>query len=419
MFEVVSATPIISVLGYPLAALSLPLLNAILGAAGLLLVVPAAFFFFECFLACLPERRESAGGEAAPPFAVLVPAHNEAGFIGDTVRALMAECRAGDALVVVADNCTDSTAAEAKAAGATVLERTEPEKRGKGFALAFGMEHLAKAPPPVVIIVDADCRAAPGALETLARDAHRAQRPVQADYLLAAPSASAKSVVSALAILVKNRVRPRGLDRLGLPCQLGGSGMAFPFEVLAKAPPLGSHLVEDLVLGIELTVLGHPPLFCKTACVTSFLPEHDSAAAGQRRRWEHGFLSTMISEGPRVLWAGVSRARLDLLALGLDLMVPPLSLLVLLSVAASTGGAVLSALLGAHALLEAGVSALALVLLGVLAAWLRYGRAVIPFGALLSVPRYVLWKIPMYLSFFKKRQQAWERTERDTKRPEP
>ena len=94
--------------------MSLPLLNAIFGAAGLLLVVPAACVFFECFLACLPERRESAGGEAAPPFAVLVPAHNEAGFIGDTVRALKAECRAGDPVVVVADNCSDATAAEAK-----------------------------------------------------------------------------------------------------------------------------------------------------------------------------------------------------------------------------------------------------------------------------------------------------------------
>ena len=44
------------------------------------------------------------------------------------------------------------------------------------------------------------------------------------------------AVISALAILVKNRVRPLGLHALGLPCLLTGTGMAFPWQVIRKAP---------------------------------------------------------------------------------------------------------------------------------------------------------------------------------------
>ena len=35
--------------------------------------------------------------------------------------------------------------------------------------------------------------------------------------------------------VVRNRVRPRGLRRLGQPCHLTGTGMAFPWEVLPPA----------------------------------------------------------------------------------------------------------------------------------------------------------------------------------------
>ena len=53
---------------------------------------------------------------------VLVPAHDEAASIGTTLRALQAQTRRPDRVVVVADNCTDDTVAIARAAGAEVVE---------------------------------------------------------------------------------------------------------------------------------------------------------------------------------------------------------------------------------------------------------------------------------------------------------
>ena len=57
----------------------------------------------------------------------------------------------------MADNCTDATADIARSVGVEVIERIEPDRRGKGFALDFAREHLERAPPQVVIVIDADC----------------------------------------------------------------------------------------------------------------------------------------------------------------------------------------------------------------------------------------------------------------------
>jgi hypothetical protein len=58
-------------------------------------------------------------------------------------------------------------------------------------------------------------------------------------------------------------------------------------------------------------------------------------------------------------------------------------------------------------------TALALVGLGVGVGWARYGRETVPFRYLLLVPVYVIWKIPLYVSFlFGRREREWRRTER-------
>jgi len=118
-------------------------------------------------------------GDEAPPLAVLMPAHDEAAVIAQTVAVVRQQLRPQDRLLVVADNCTDTTAEVARAAGAEVVERTDHALRGKGYALAHGLACLAQRPPQVVLVVDADCRVAPGALQRLGAQAWRLQRPVQ------------------------------------------------------------------------------------------------------------------------------------------------------------------------------------------------------------------------------------------------
>jgi cellulose synthase/poly-beta-1,6-N-acetylglucosamine synthase-like glycosyltransferase len=392
------------------------LLDLLLVFVALCAAVPSLWFFIECVLGALyrpPPRGTPRVEPASPRVSVLMPAHNEGAGIEHTIRALAPQLSDRTRLWVVADNCTDNTAQLAAQSGAQVIERHDPERRGKGYALAYGMERLAQDPPDVVIIVDADCELSPGALARLADDALRNDAPIQADYVLL-PSAtpSARSTVSALAFLVKNRVRPRGLTALGFPCLLTGTGMAFPWAVLRKAPPTNDNLVEDMVMGLELAKLGHAPRLCPEVTVTSALPEGEQAATKQRTRWEHGALATMISYAPQLMLRGLLSARVELCALAMELLVPPLSLLVMLLVAGWLF-CIAASLFGASALPVAIFTLnLAAIGCGGFAGWWAHGRELVKARDLKEIPKYMLWKIPVYLGFMKGKQQTWERTER-------
>src|SRR5665213_782170 len=218
------------------------LFEIILLSGGALLLLPAAVLLIEVLAALWPDARsDGANPEPFPRTVILVPAHDEEGQIEETVRGLLADRPAGARVLVIADNCSDQTAARAVAAGAEAIERHNTSQIGKGHAISFGLRHLDAAPPEIVILVDADCRVSSGGLSTLVRAAARSGRPIQAEYLIGAPRDSSPLVViGALAILLRNRVRPRGMRRLGLPCHLTGSGMAFPWSVLRDAPDTGS-----------------------------------------------------------------------------------------------------------------------------------------------------------------------------------
>ncbi|MGF1538779.1 MAG: glycosyltransferase family 2 protein [Elainellaceae cyanobacterium] len=381
-------------------------------ALALLLLIPIGVVFVECMAALLPHRQPASqlpNSEAA----VLIPAHNEEAGLAETLTSVLSSWLDSASVCVVADNCTDRTAAIAKDFGVTVLERYDQTQRGKGYALDFGLCHIANEPPQTVVMVDADCTVDGLALTQIAHQSLMAHRPVQAVYLMERPpTPSPSDSISALAFLVKNWVRPSGLARLGLPCLLTGTGMAFPWPVIRNAPLASSNIVEDMQLGLDLAIAGHPPQFCPTARVTGRLPQDEDAAKGQRTRWEHGHLETLTTQVPRLVKQALIQRRFDLLALALELAVPPLSLLVmawgaalvLAGLVAFVGSAAPLYLLGAEGLL---------ILIAIIAAWAKFGRGYVSGAALLAAPLYVAWKIPLYLAFIVNRQTDWVRTKRD------
>lgn len=390
------------------------LLAWLLGAVALLLLLPVLVLFSQVLLACMPARTQPPLQGPRGRVAVLVPAHNEASIIGATLASIGVQLHAGDRLLVVADNCSDDTAALAFAAGAEVVERHNDQQRGKGYALDFGVRHLAADAPDVVIIIDADCQVGEGAIDQLARRCNEAERPVQALYLMRTPAgAGLKVQIAEFAWRVKNRVRPSGWARLGWPCQLMGSGMAFGWRDLARVNLANGHLVEDLKLGLDFCANGKPPLFCPDAQVISYFPGSDEGLKSQRTRWEHGHLGVLLADAPVLIVSSFVRRQWHLLAMTLDLMVPPLALLVLALVAVFSLAWLVCLLFGV--LLPAVLATLAMALLGtaVLVAWSRFSRDVIAFSVLMYAPFYALKKIPLYLGFLIKRQVEWVRSKRD------
>ena len=376
-------------------------------------------FSMEVLLSLWPRRRRDlAKLPAEAKLAVLIPAHNEQAVIAATLRTLLPTVPPGCRVVVVADNCADDTAAVATAAGAEVVERRDHSRRGKGFALDFGIQHLAKDSPDAVVFLDADCRVQADTVRLLGATAIRSQRPVQGLNLCDPDShGGVLQFISGLAFRFKNLVRTLGLVRLAGLNYLTGTGMALPWRLVEQARLANGNVVEDMQLGIDFALAGSPPLFLPEARVDSPLPQQRAAARTQRTRWEHGHLKTLLHQFPRLLALSLRHRRCDLFWLALDLAIPPLSLLVLMMFAA-TALATIGWLAGSSPLpllvLLAADSALAMaVLLG----WAVHCRQQVPLWALCAAPLYAAAKLPIYLAFLIKRQQQWVRTERDTIRP--
>jgi N-acetylglucosaminyldiphosphoundecaprenol N-acetyl-beta-D-mannosaminyltransferase len=385
-----------------------------------LFAIPVGVFLLEVVVAiAFPGVKPPPviGNDFRPMVAILVPAHNESAEVLPTIEDIKAQLRQGDRLVVVADNCSDDTAAIAQSAGAEVIVRDDPEHVGKGYALDWGLRYLSAAPPDIVVIIDADCRISEHAIDRLTTACAQTRRPIQALNLIRAPDKSAgRYQVAELACRVKNWVRPLGLSALNLPCQLMGTGMAFPWNVICSAELASGQIVEDLRLGLDLTLAGSPPVFCPHAVVTSHFPHSVEGAISQRMRWEHGHIGTIFT-APHLFYLGMVRGNLGLLMLTLDMAVPPLSLLGLL-VTGILAIAGLAALFGASpASLCISSAALIGLMLAVLLSWLAYGRDVLPPSAILSFAPYVIGKLPLYLrALFHGRVSQWIRTDR--KRPE-
>ena len=379
-----------------------------------LLAIPTTVFFIEVIAAIALAQQDyqvPPGNRPRQRVAVLLPAHNESTGILPTLADIMVQIRAGDRLLVVADNCTDDTAAVAAAAGAEVVDRNEPERKGKGYALAWGLRHLGTDPPEIVIIIDADCRVAEGVFDRLAAACAATHRPVQALDLMTAPNGSPIIKVAEFAWRVKNWVRPLGLRALGLPCQLMGTGMALPWDVISSAHLASGSIVEDLKLGLDLALAGNPPIFCPFPGVISDFPLTVEGIQRQRLRWEQGHIKAIVTMVPRLIFLAIVRADLNLLALALDAAVPPLSLLgMLVMVMLVVAGTATLLGISSAAIFISSASCVGLIS-GVFLAWLKYGRDILPPGSILLIFLYACGKLPLYSKILS-RNSEWTRTDR-------
>jgi cellulose synthase/poly-beta-1,6-N-acetylglucosamine synthase-like glycosyltransferase len=381
-------------------------------------------WFSEVLAGCFALRKErtspvAALGALSHRTTILIPAHNEGAGILPTLRDVQAQIGPNDRILVIADNCTDDTAAIVHAAGVDVIVRADPTRRGKGYALEFGVRHLglnsSDVSSDVVIILDADCRLGENALRHLSDSAMASGRPVQSLYLMLAPeNAPVGKGVNLFAWRVKNWIRPLGLKLLGLPTQLVGTGMAFPLSLLLDRDLGNSRLAEDTALGIALASEGYPPLFTSEARVRSYFPISQAGSEQQRERWEKGHFDNIVDLVPVALAKSLRDRNLGLAALAIDMAVPPLSLLVLVTALCEILGGI-AFVLGAPpaALAIASLSALLLVL-GTVLAWIAVGRDVLPLRELLRLPLHINQRLSFYRRVASgKATSAWIRTDRN------
>lgn len=340
--------------------------------------------------------------------AVVVPAHDEEAGIARCVRSLL-RCDSGGfetEVVVIADNCTDATAARAAEAGARVLERRDAANRGKGHALAWAFGRLLHEGFEAVVVVDADTSVRRNFLTAVVDRLADGADAVQAPYGVRNVDDSPRTRLMHLALLAFNRCRPRGRAGLGLSAGILGNGFALRRETLAEIPWNAASVVEDLEYHLRLVEAGKKVAWADETEVLADMPVGERAAVQQRVRWEGGRLRMVAEQAPRLL-AGIARGRLRLAEPLLELLLPPLALHVaLLALCAASPSPV------ARAWAAIG---LATCTVHVLTAALRCGRGWKDLAAIASAPRYVAWKLRLLPATLRgaARSAAWIRTERE------
>ena len=263
-----------------------------------------------------------------PFFDVIVPAHDEEANIAGTVSSILAVDYPRDRfrVVVVADNCTDATAARARQAGAHVIERVDTDRRGKGYALARAFEEtLAERRADAVVVVDADTRVTKNLLHAFAARLSAGEVAVQAEYGVRNPEASWRTRLMVVALTLFHVLRSNARERLGLSCGLRGNGMGFACSVLREVPHDAYSIVEDVEYGIRLGEAGHRVAYVGEAAVLGEMVSTGRAARSQRDRWEKGRRALRDAHGWRLVKRGLVERNAMLFDLGADLLVPPLT----------------------------------------------------------------------------------------------
>lgn len=378
----------------------------------LLLGIPSLFFSIQLILGikrskCLVVKSLL----KRKPCTILIPAHNEAEIIADTLIKLKQHIGTDDRVLVIADNCNDATAEIALCYGVDVLVRNNIQLCGKGYALDAGLTEARKYLPETIVIFDADCQFEGGALDRIVSLSQRTDSVVQGQYLMKAPvGASVKSRIAEFAWFLKNSIRPMGQKKLGLGCQLHGTGMAFPLKVFDHVSLASGSIVEDLELGLNLRKIGYNPIFEPSAIITSEFPVCDHAISTQRTRWEHGHMATSILLLPRLLTA-IFKLKLPTFLMIIDAMIPPTVLWLMINT-------LVSCVLAAASLffdLQLFYLILTLYFLQIFSIWLVWfirGREIIPASNILGIFAYVFDKFSIYKKFVSKREKEWIKTNR-------
>jgi cellulose synthase/poly-beta-1,6-N-acetylglucosamine synthase-like glycosyltransferase len=373
------------------------------------------------------RRPRQAAGESRHPvactrFVLLIPAHNEEAVLGTLLESLRqlsypAECYR---IYVIADNCSDQTAALARASGlAQVYERQDSRRRGKGFALNWMLSKLQEegVDYDACVIIDADSVVEPSLLSVLDEELRRGSaagislQAIQGSNAVLNASDSPGTALRWLALSLMNHVRPLGRNALGGSSTLTGNGMCLSRALLERYPWQAFSRGEDYQYYLMLVEQGVRVRYLPAAAVRSQMPTTFAQMRSQDLRWEAAEPEqSTLALALRLVSAGFRQhdwLRVEAVA---ELLTPPLSLLI-------AGTALVLA--GALWLQWLPTTALALLITSCLLFYvssplflLRPPRSL--YKALLYAPAFVLWKLWVYLVLrhHKQKEKEWVRTSR-------
>ena len=235
--------------------------------------------------------------ETVPRIAAIISAWNEAAVLERTLSSLAAATPPADRVLIVADNCTDSTPEVAERQGARVLRR-DSGAAGKGAALAWALSQASElADCAVVAVFDADSRVAPLFFAEIRQAFRRGARVAQGFVQPVDFPNSPTAVLMAYSELLTQRIDDVICARLGGSVRLRGTGMAIEAELLRDLLPLVQTQTEDKELSFLLAARGVRIVSLPGAVVYDPKPSGLRPGSRQRARWLRGQFDIIRAHG--------------------------------------------------------------------------------------------------------------------------
>ncbi len=253
-----------------------------------------------------PSRRFTTGKEHR--YAVLICARNEENVISHLIDSVHRQNYPQELLdvFVMADNCTDQTRAVAEAAGATVYERYDTKKVGKGYALHALLTNLRADRGAEYydgyFVFDAD--------NLLEPDYVRQMDTVFSNgYRIVTSYRNSKNfchnwVTAGYGVMFLREARHMNNARMILhsSCAVSGTGFLVHRDIVNENDGWPYYtLTEDLEFTMDRIAKGDKIGYCHDAVFYDEQPTKFSQSWSQRIRWTKGFVQAFFKRGGKIL----------------------------------------------------------------------------------------------------------------------
>ena len=282
--------------------LGVPPIVAFNNIIGLLFSVAYFYQIVYVFISLLRGNVKLPKAKVRHRYAYFIAAHNEEAVIANLVESILTQDYPRELIdcFVVADACTDETAARAREAGAIVYERNDLARKGKSWVMDYGFDRILNEYGDIYeafFVMDADNVLSPGYTEIM-------NDVFDAGYLVATSYRNSKnfdsswiSAGSALWYIREARFLNNVRMMNGTSCAISGSGWLVSSKIIKGMHGWDFHtLTEDIQFSTFCSIhniqIGYAP--------AEFFDEQPvtfKASWIQRMRWTKGFYQIFFSYG--------------------------------------------------------------------------------------------------------------------------
>lgn len=241
-------------------------------------------------------------------YAVIVAARNENAVIGDLIHSIRVQNYPQELIdiFVVADNCTDNTAAVAQEAGAIVFPRFNTEQIGKGYALDYGFscirQHYSENEYEAYFVFDADnvldvnyFREMNKTFDSgaVASTSYRNSKNYGSNWITAG---------YAVWFMREAKYLSQARLTLGTSCAVSGTGFFISAKIIDEMGGWKYHmLTEDIEFSTASIIQGRRISYTPTAMLYDEQPLTFRDSWNQRFRWAKGFYQVFFGYGGKLV----------------------------------------------------------------------------------------------------------------------